>query len=134
METKFKVGDKVVATKPNNQSEESVRLVWIRAMDTLDKQILKVKETDKSNNIYLCTKDGHSFWFHESWLTKVEEGIIEEEPRAKEENQIDWEQRRWDLASKIYAESENVTLESAIRQAEIFINYYKTKSDENRNY
>ena len=133
METKFKIGDKVLATKPNNQDDKFVRLVWISGMNKFDKQILKVKETDKSNNIYLCTKYGHSFWFHESWLTKVE-GITPEEPQANEEKQIDWEQRKWDLASKIYAESENVTLESAIRQAEIFINYYKTKSDENRNY
>ena len=124
METKFKVGDKVLATKPNSQDDKYVRLVWISGMNKFDKQILKVKETDKSNNIYLCTKDGHSFWFHGSWLTKVEE-ITPEEPRAKEEKQIDWEQRRWDLASKIYAEMENVTLESAVRQAEIFIKYYK---------
>ena len=128
METKFKVGDKVLATKPNSQDDKYVRLVWISGMNKFDKQILKVKETDKSNNIYLCTKDGHSFWFHESWLTKAEEQPTEQVPEQVTEQvakPIDWEQRRWELASKIYAEMENITLESSVRQAEIFIKYYK---------
>ena len=122
MKTKFKAGDKVVATKPNNQSDESVRLVWIRAMDTLDKQILKVKETDKSNNIYLCTKDGHSFWFHESWLTKVGEGVINEDVKTEEIKTIDWEQRRWELASKLFSLTSH---EQAISSADGFIEHYK---------
>ena len=128
METKFKVGDKVLATKPNRQDHSEVSLIWITGMNKFDKQILTIKKIDNSNNIYLCIKDGQSFWYHESWLTKAEEQPAEqvtEQVTEQVAKPIDWEQRRWDLASKIYAEMENVTLESAVRQAEIFIKYYK---------
>ncbi len=127
METKFKVGDKVVLTKPTDG------LGFNPILERFVGGIFEIYQTDDENNVYYCTKDGLNFWLRGAWLTKAEEETPEE-PQANEEKQIDWEQRKWDLASKIYAESENVTLESAIRQAEIFINYYKTKSDENRNY
>ena len=120
METKYKVGDKVLATKPNRQDHSEVSLVWVTVMNKFDKQILTIKKIDNSNNIYLCIKDRQSFWFHESWLTKIEEQVTEQVAKP-----IDWEQRRWELASKLYAEAENMTIESAVRQAEIFIKYYK---------
>ena len=124
METKFKIGDKVLATKPNRQDHSEVSLVWITGMNKFDKQILTIKKIDNSNNIYLCIKDGQSFWYHESWLTKAEEQPTEQ-VTEQVTNPIDWEQRRWELASKIYADTKDITLESAVRQAEIFIKYYK---------
>ena len=42
METKFKVGDKVLATKPNRQDHSEVSLIWITRMNKFDKQILNV--------------------------------------------------------------------------------------------
>ena len=116
----------------NYKDHSEVSLVWLTGMNKFDKQILTIEKIDNSNNIYLCIKDGQSFWYHESWLTKAEEQPTEqvtEQVHEQETEQvtkpIDWEQRRWDLASKIYAEMENVTLESSVRQAEIFIKYYK---------
>ena len=128
METKYKVGDKVLATKPNRQDHSEVRLVWLTGMNKFDKQILTIKKIDNSNNIYFCIKDGQSFWYQESWLTKAEEQPTEQVPEQVPEQvtkPIDWEARRWELASKIFAETEDITLDSAVIQAEIFIKYYK---------
>ena len=61
-------------------------------------------------------------FFFEEYLDIV---LITEQVTEQVTKPIDWEQRRWDLASKIYAEMESVTLESSVRQAEIFIKYYK---------
>jgi hypothetical protein len=117
METKFKVGDKVLLTKPKEKYLE----------DYVGK-VFEVTRVDADNKIYYCAGVYLNYWFCESWLTKIEEQPTEQVPEQVPEQvakPIDWEQRRWDLASKVYAEMENVTLESAVRQAEIFIKYYK---------
>ena len=152
METKFKVGDKVLLTKPKD-SELSRSLVWIKHMDKYNNTIQIISEVVEN---YIYHLEGFRWWaFDESWLTKIEEQpteqvteqVTEQEPQQccekrgiepvdltkkqvdlikKEDlSNIDWEQRRWELASKIYAEMENITLESSVRQAEIFIKYYK---------
>ena len=127
METKFKIGDKVLLTKPKENNSDI--LVWTPDMEAHNGKVLIVKKIYLDDNTCLCEfKDGVVCWFCESWLTKVEEQPTEQVTEQLAEQvakPIDWEQRRWDLASKIYAEMENVTLESAVRQAEIFLKYYK---------
>lgn len=119
METKFKVGDMVVLTKPKDG------LGFYSILERFVGGIFEIYQTEDENNVYYCKKDGLNFWLRGAWLTKVEGGIIEEEPRAKEENQIDWEARRWELASNFYLSPDISTPESAINQADIFIKYYK---------
>ena len=124
METRFKVGDKVLLTKPKENNGDI--LVWTPDMEVHNGKVLIVIKIDLDDNTCLCEfKDVVVCWFCESWLTKVEEGIITEEPKAKEENQIDWEARRWELASNFYLSPDISTPESAINQADIFIKYYK---------
>ena len=123
METKFKVGDKVVLTKPTDGDLDAIML-----SNTLDKyngEVFKVKDISKGTGRYYCKNDNAELFLEESWLTKVEEGIIEEETQVKETKIIDWEQRRWDLASNFYLSPDISTPESAINQADIFIKYYK---------
>ena len=124
METKFKVGDKVLITKPTEVISSS--LSWVEEMNKFDGRVFEIAST-AFIDIWTPPRYGIKetpYIFAESWLTKIEEQVTEQvtEQVAKP---IDWEQRRWDLASKIYAEMENVTLESSVRQAEIFIKYYK---------
>ena len=124
MKTKFKVGDKVLITKPTEVISSS--LSWVEEMDKFDGRVFEIAST-AFIDIWIPPRYGIKetpYIFAESWLTKIEEQVTEQvtEQVAKP---IDWEQRRWDLASKIYAEMENVTLESSVRQAEIFIKYYK---------
>ena len=127
METKFKIGDKVLLTKPKKNN--SGTLAWTPYMEMYNGKVLIVKQIYLNDNSYLCEFKGEVVcWFCESWLTKIEEQPTEqvtEQVPEQVSKPIDWEQRRWDLASKVYAEMENVTLESAVRQAEIFIKYYK---------
>ena len=126
METKFKVGDKVLLNKPKDTKTDG--LIWFPKMDKFDGKCFYVEQINKITGRYYCRYNKIYLWLHESWLTKVEEQPSEQVPEQVTEQvakPIDWEQRRWDLASKIYAEMENVTLESAVRQAEIFIKYYK---------
>lgn len=118
METKFKVGDKVLITKPKDTKTDG--LIWFPKMDKYDGEVFVVKDIGGEVGRYYCTNNEVALFLCESWLTK-----IEEQPTEQLAKPIDWEQRRWELASKIYAEMENVTLESSVRQAEIFIKYYK---------
>ena len=122
METKFKTGDKVLLNKPKCPNNNI--LFWGVEMERYIGDVFEVARVDADNKIYYCEGEYAGFWFCESWLTKVEEQPTEQVAEQVAER-IDWEQRKWDLASKIYAEMENVTLESAVRQAEIFIEYYK---------
>ena len=120
METKYKVGDKVLATKPNRQDHSEVRLVWLTGMNKFDKQILTIKKIDNSNNIYLCIKDGQSFWYHESWLTKAEE-----QPTEQVTKSIDWENRRWELVCSILVPDFDIPIADGINLVDDLIKQYK---------
>lgn len=133
METKFKVGDRVLVTNPTAQGVKTVDAsnawtVWSPDMDRFDKSVMTIYSIENDQYGIYKLSDVGGYSFHESWLTKIEEQPTEQVTEQVAEQVakiIDWEQRRWDLASKIYAEMENVTLESSVRQAEIFIKYYK---------
>ena len=130
METKFKVGDKVLLNKPKDKRGDT--LEWIPDMEVYIGKVLIVKSIYLDDYTCLCEFENMRIWLCESWLTKAEEQPTEQVTEQATEQlaeqvtkPIDWEQRRWELASKIYAEMKNITLESAVRQAEIFIKYYK---------
>ena len=119
MENKFKIGDKVEIISP----KEIKGTCWVRGMERNIGRISRIKY------IYSLSADLENigFTYPLSSLRLVKEVNEEEieQPTEQVAERIDWEQRKWDLASKIYAEMENVTLESSVRQAEIFIKYYK---------
>ena len=126
METKFKVGDKVLLNKPKCPNNNI--LFWGVEMERYIGDVFEVARVDADNKIYYCEGEYADYWFCESWLTKVGEQPTEqviEQVTEQVAKPIDWEQRRWELASKIYAEMEDVTLESSVRLADIFIKYYK---------
>ena len=151
METKFKVGDKVLLNKPKYKYNNAI--IWRKEMERYVGDIFEVVSVNADSKLYYCDGEYINYWLCESWLTKIEEQVTEQvieqvteqvaeqvteqepqqccekrgiEPVALTKKQvdlikkedlsnIDWEQRRWDLASKIYAEMENITLESSVR-------------------
>lgn len=115
MKRELKVGDKVRITKP----EVTKGTCWIAAMRGCVGEVSIIKNIDNKE----ATLKDFDWWFPLSSLVLVEE--VTEQVTEQVAKQIDWEQRKWDLASKLYAEMENITLESAVRQSEIFIKYYK---------
>ena len=118
METKFKVGDKVLLNKPKYKHKNP--LIWRVEMDRYVGDTFEIARVDAGNQLYCCVGEYVDSWFCESWLTKVGELLTEQVTK-----QIDWEQRRWDMASKFYLDSNVSTPESAIRQVDTFIDYYK---------
>lgn len=141
MKTKFEIGEWVKVTKPENTIDINVGIIWIEEMDVFNeqiKQVVKIQPWRNSNLYYLEGCDEH--FFEESWLSPVKGGKLginmnlkQNYNRSKLEPsnlhlhspKIDWEARRWEMASKIFAETEDITLDSAVRQADIFIEYYK---------
>ena len=115
MERKLKIGDTVRITNP----KETEGTCWVKGMEYYIGMVSRIN-CICCENAYL---EDIALVFPLSSLILIEE--VDEQPTEKVINQIDWEQRRWDLASKLYAEMENITLESAVRQSEIFIKYYK---------
>ena len=118
MENKFKIGDKVLLNTPKDTIKSELR--WFPKMDKYDGKEFVVRDIWGRVGRYYCTNDEVSLFLCESWLTKAEE-----QPTEQVTKSIDWEQRKWDLASKLYADTKDITLESSVRQAEIFIKYYK---------
>ena len=126
METKFKVGDKVLLTKPKDTKTDE--LIWFPKMDKYVGEVFVVKDIGGRVGRYYCTNNEIVLFLCESWLTKIEEQPTEqviEQVTEQVAKPIDWEARRWEMASKIFAETEDITLDSAVRQADIFIKYYK---------
>ena len=114
METKFKVGDNVLVSLPEDE------LSKLSEIKELNGKIFPISKIVDMGDSVLYEAGG--FVFYGEYLEKVESSDVALTEPTKG---IDWEHRRWDLASKIYAEMENVTLESSVRQADIFIKYYK---------
>lgn len=79
--TKFKVGDKVLVSKP----EKNQPGAWIPDMDKLDGKILTVSSVDEV--AYLCMNEC-GWTFHSDWCEKVEEYTV---PTSK---MIDWDKLR----------------------------------------
>ena len=156
METKFKVGDKVLLNKPKYKYNNAI--IWQKEMERYVGDIFEVVSVNADSKLYYCDGKYINNWFHESWLTKIEEQVTEQvieqvteqvteqEPQQccekrgiepvdltkkqvdlikKEDlSNIDWEQRRWDLASKLFSLTSH---EQAISSADSFIEHYKQK-------
>ena len=152
METKFKVGDKLLLNKPKDTKTDG--LIWFPKMDKFDGKCFYVEQINKITGRYYCRYNKIYLWLHESWLAKIEEQpteqvaeqVTEQEPQQccekrgiepvdltkkqvdlikKEDlSNIDWEQRRWDLASKLFSLTSH---EQAISSADSFIEHYKQK-------
>lgn len=156
MESKFKVGDKVLLTKPKDTKTDG--LIWFPKMDKFDGKCFYVENINTITGRYYCRYDKTFLWLHKSWLTKLEENpseevtkqvaeqVTEQEPQQccekrgiepvdltkkqvdlikKEDlSNIDWEYRRWDLASKLFSLTSH---EQAISSADSFIEQYKQK-------
>lgn len=64
-EKDFKVGDKVLVTKPKGETT-----LWPEAMDRFDGKIMEIL---RSNGLHFWKLvDGFGLQFHESWLTKID--------------------------------------------------------------
>ena len=63
------------------------------------------------------------YGFPLSSLTLVEE--VTKQVTEKVTKQIDWEQRRWELASKFYLDPRLMSAKAAIEHADILIEDYK---------
>ena len=119
METKFKVGDKVLLTKPKD-SELSRSLVWIKHMDKYNNTIQIISEVVEN---YIYHLEGFRWWaFDESWLTK-----IEEQPTEQVAKPIDWEHRRWDLYKMFLGHYPDYSIGEALNAADRCIEIYKQK-------
>ena len=95
METKFKVGDKVLITKPTEIISSS--LSWVEEMDKFNGRVFEISST-AFVDIWTPPRYGikeSPYVFAESWLTKAEEQPAEQ-VTEQVTKPIDWEQRRWD--------------------------------------
>ena len=86
METKFKVGDKVLLNKPKYKYNNAI--IWQKEMERYVGDIFEVVSVNADSKLYYCDGEYINYWLCESWLTKVGEGIITEEPKAKETKPI----------------------------------------------
>jgi hypothetical protein len=82
-EPKFKVGDVVYATKPENTKEHPS---WDSLMDDTTGIPLQVTKVDAKDCTYACEVKGVDdwFWYHETWLSK-EQPAAQYRPFANDE-------------------------------------------------
>ena len=127
METKYKVGDKVLLTKPKD-SELSRSLVWIKHMDKYNNTIQIISEVVEN---YIYRLEGFRWWaFDESWLTKIEEQVTEqviEQVTEQVAERIDWEKRRWDLYKMFLSHYSQHSIGEALNAADRCVEFYKQK-------
>ena len=124
MESKFKVGDKVLLNKPKERGVED--FIWISSMDKFDGEVFVVKERGGRGGRYHCTNDETAFFLPESWLTKVGEQVTEQ-VAEQVSNPIAWEQRRWDLYKMFLMHYSQYSIEEALITADRCVEFYKQK-------
>ena len=115
--SELKIGDKVRISKP----EEPEETCWKEGMQCFISKVSE-KEFISSNNASADLEDT-VYGFPLTSLTLVEEAT--EQLTEQVTKQIDWEQRRWELASKFYLDPRLMSAKAAIEQADIFIEDYK---------
>ena len=123
MEAKFKIGDKVLLNNPKDKHNGA--LTWQTDMECYIGDILEVIGLDTDIKTYYCEGEDFGCWVNESWLTKVGEGIIEEESRIEEIKPIDWEQRRWELVCSILIPDFDIPIADGINLVDDLIKQYK---------
>lgn len=124
METKFKVGDKVLLNKPKDTKTDG--LIWFPKMDKFDGKCFYVEQINKITGRYYCRYNKIYLWLHESWLTKAEEQPTEQ-VTEQVATPIDWEQRRWDLYKMFLMHYSQHSIGEALNAADRCIEFYKQK-------
>ena len=124
METKFKIGDKVLLTKPKDTKTDE--LVWFPKMDKYDGEVFVVKDIGGEVGRCYCTNNEVGLFLCESWLTKIEEQVIEQ-VTEQVTKPIDWEQRRWDLYKMFLSHYSQYSIGEALNAADRCIEIYKQK-------
>lgn len=123
MGRELKIGDKVRITKP----KVTAGTCWIEAMRGCIGEVSIIRNIDNRE----ATLKGFKWWFPLSSLILINEATEQPSEQVTEQvteqvaKQIDWEQRRWEMASKFYLDPNVSNPESAIRQVDLFIEYYK---------
>ena len=128
METKFKVGDKVLLNKPKCPNNNI--LFWGVEMERYIGDVFEVARVDADNKIYYCEGEYAGYWFCESWLTKVGEQPTEqviEQVTEQVAKPIDWEQRRWDLYKMFLGHYPDYSIGEALNAADRCVEFYKQK-------
>ena len=118
MESKFKVGDKVLLNKPKDT--KTSELIWFPKMDKYDGKEFVVRDIGGRVGRYYCTNDGVSLFLCESWLTKSEE-----QPTEQVTKSIDWENRRWELVCSILVPDFDIPIADGINLVDDLIKQYK---------
>ena len=76
METKFKVGDKVLLNKPKYKYNNAI--IWQKEMERYVGDIFEVVSVNADSKLYYCDGKYINYWLCESWLTKIEEQPTEQ--------------------------------------------------------
>ena len=128
METKFKVGDKVLLNKPKYKYNNAI--IWQKEMERYVGDIFEVVSVNADSKLYYCDGKYINNWFHESWLTKIEEQVTEqviEQVTEQVAKPIDWEQRRWDLYKMFLGHYPDYSIGEALNAADRCVEFYKQK-------
>ena len=112
MKRELKIGDKVRINKP----KVTAGTCWIDAMRDCIGEVSIIRNIDNRE----ATLKDFKWWFPLSSLTLVKEAT--EQVAEQVSNPIDWEKRRWELASKLFSLTSH---EQAISSADNFIERYK---------
>ena len=118
METKFKVGDKVLLNKPKYKYNNAI--IWQKEMERYVGDIFEVVSVNADSKLYYCDGKYINNWFHESWLTKAEE-----QPTEQVTKSIDWENRRWELVCSILVPDFDIPIADGINLVDDLIKQYK---------
>ena len=133
----FKVGDKVLVTKPSPEVLNTSEYNWHSYLDRYDRLIATV--TEITHGGYVRLEHTHKqIYFHHSWLTLVEESGPSyngyEDSRADTpmgyrtyhfpQKQVDWEQRRWDLVRDLYTHGRVIPIPEVLKCADELIEAY----------
>ena len=117
--SKLKIGDKVRIAKP----EEPEETCWIEGMECFIGKVSEIEFISSNKSSAKLKNIGYIFPL--TSLTLVEEET--EQPTEQVTKEIDWEQRKQELACKLYLKYEMHTPDSVIKQANLFIEDYKQK-------
>ena len=121
MERELKIGDKVRIAKP----KVTKVTCWIEVMERFIGKVSEIEFISSDKSSAKLKNIGYIFPLTSLTLVEEETEQVTEQPTEQVTKQIDWEQRRWELASKFYLDPNVSTPESATRQADTFIDYYK---------